>query len=758
MSGTRTIETTTGELTRGTTFAGRYEVIEELGTGGMGRVYRVQDTQLNEEVALKLIKPEIAAAPMAVERFRNEIKIARKITHKNVCRMYDLHEEGKNLFLTMEYVRGEDLKSLIHRTKALTVGTAVSIARQVAEGLSEAHKLGITHRDLKPGNIMIDKEGNAKIMDFGIARSARTEGMTGEGTIVGTPEYMSPEQVEGKELDHRSDLYSLGVILYEMVTGRMPFMGDTPVIIGHKHVHDIPENPKEFNPHIPEGLDQLILKCLDKDKEKRPETARALLSELNEIVLTKPLYGKASDKEEKKSIAVLPFTDLSPQLDQEYFCDGLAEELINTLTKVERLQVASRTASFQFKGKGYDILDLGKKLKVQNVLEGSVRKAGNRLRITAQLVNIASGYHLWSEKYDRDLEDIFSIQDEISLAIVDNLKIKLFGEEKAKLVKHFTDDLEAYNLYLRGRYFWNKRTGEGIKKAIEYFKQSIERDSSYAMAYTGLADAYLLLPYYSSFPPKAAYPKAKESTKKALEIDDTIAEAHTSLGFIKSLYDWDWEGSEQEYKRAISINPHYALAYFWHGWNLLWRARFDEATEKMKHALDLEPLSLVINCDFGLCYYFTRRYDQAIEQFRRTLEIDASFSYARLFLGWAYIQKAQYSDALAEFQNEKEYSGGWDPVVVETWIGIASAKMGNELKAQKILDELQETSRLTYVSCYHIGLLHYILGQTDQAFEWLEKAYNERDFWLCWLKIEPLFDYLRSDPRYGAIVKKMKLD
>jgi TolB-like protein/Tfp pilus assembly protein PilF len=611
---------------------------------------------------------------------------------------------------------------------------------------------------LKPSNIMIDREGTVRIMDFGIARLLKAQGTTRPGTMIGTPEYMSPEQVEGKELDYRSDVYSLGVIVYEMVTGRAPFQGDTPVMIGLKHVKEIPQDPREFNPQIPEELSRLILRCLEKEKEKRPETARVLLSELNEIELKKPLPGKTSEMKGKITIAVLPFTDMSPQLDQEYFCDGLTEELINTLTKIERLQVASRTASFQFKGKGYDIIELGKKLKVQNVLEGSVRKAGNRLRITAQLVNIASGYHLWSEKYDRDLEDIFSIQDEISLAIVDKLKIKLFGEEKARLVKHFTDDLEAYNTYLKGRYFWNKRTGESIKKAIEYFKRAIERDPSYAMAYSGLADAYLLLPYYSSFPPKAAYPKAKEATTKALEIDDKIAEAHTSMGFIRSLYDFDWGDSEKEYKKAIAINPNYALAHFWYAWNLLWRKRFEEAAEKMKFALDLEPLSLVINCDLGLCYYFTRRYDQAIEQYRRALEIDPSFSYAHLFLGWAYIQKAQYAEALAEFQNEKEYSGGWDPVVVDTWIGIASAKMGDEIKANKILDELQETSKLTYVSSYHIGFLHYVLGQTDQAFEWLEKAYEERDFWLCWLNIEPIFDDVRSDPRYLGLIQKLKLD
>ncbi len=498
---TRTIETGANELVRGTLFAGRYEIIEELGTGGMGRVYRAHDTKLNEEVALKLIKPEIAAERRVVERFRNELKTARKIRHKNVCGMYDFHEEGKTLYLTMEYVRGEDLKSLIHRMKTLTVGAAVSVARQVAEGLGEAHKLGIVHRDLKPGNIIIDKEGQAKIMDFGIARSLSGGGTTAEGVIIGTPEYMSPEQVEGKEADQRSDIYALGIILFEMVTGRLPFEGETPFSIANKQKSEPPPAPKKLMPQIPEGLNKLILRCLEKDKAKRYQTAEDFLADLMATEAALPIGERKSARPKPKTsreitvkftpkklfvlalallvlaaagiilwpvihpnksatrvsapsqqtLAVLPFTDLTSAKDQASLCEGIAETLINSLSSVGSLKVRGKYSSFLFKSQD-DPREVGRKLNAQKLLIGTIQKVGNRLRVNVQLLNVADGTPLWSEKFDGKEEDIFDIQDKIAAEAIGQMKVGLLEKEKAGLEKRYTSNKEAYSLYLQANH------------------------------------------------------------------------------------------------------------------------------------------------------------------------------------------------------------------------------------------------------------------------------------------------------------------
>ncbi len=435
-SPTKTFVTPVEELVRGATFADRYEIIEELGRGGMGTVYRVMDKKINEEVALKLLKPEVAADVKTIERFKNELKLARKITHKNVCRMHDLNEENGTPFITMEYVAGEDLKSFTRRAGKLSAEKAISFAKQVCEGLAEAHRLDVVHRDLKPQNIMIDRKGNVHIMDFGIARLISVSEMTEEGVIIGTPHYMSPEQVSGETADHRTDIYSLGVIIYEMVTGRVPFEGDSALGIALKHQSEAPKIPRELNVQVPEGLSRLILKCMEKDREQRFQSVEDLFSDLTAIeteitgekeisVKGKPDVQIPPDQEHIKSVAVLPFKDMSPQRDQDYFCEGLSEELINALTKVKDLKVAARSSSFSFKSKDEDIREIGKILNVGTVLEGSVQKSGNQLRITAQLINVSDGYHLWSERFDRTMDNIFAIQDEISMAVVDKLKGEL---------------------------------------------------------------------------------------------------------------------------------------------------------------------------------------------------------------------------------------------------------------------------------------------------------------------------------------------
>jgi len=591
----------------------------------MGRVYRVEDTKLKQEIALKLIKPEIAKDKKTIERFRNELKLAREIAHRNVCRMYDLNEEKSAHYITMEYVRGEDLRSSIRRFGHLPIEKSIFIAKQICEGLAEAHRLGVVHRDLKSNNIMIDKDGNVRIMDFGIARSLEAKGITGAGVMIGTPEYMSPEQVEGKEVNQRSDIYSLGVILYEMVTGRVPFEGDSPLSIAVKHKTESPPDPKDLNTQIPDDLSGLILRCLEKDKEIRYQSAGEVRSELENIEKGIPtterivskrkqitskeitvtfgmrrlpvpalvfmiliitvliLWHPWSQKETipalagKSSIAVLPFEDLSPQKNQGFLCEGFTESLINALTKVEDLRVPARTSSFSFEGKEQDIHEIGEKLNVKTVLRGSLQKSENRLRITAQLIDVVDESILWSEQYNRELEDVFKIQDEISLAIVDKLKGELLREERSKLTKRYTESIEAYNLYLKGRFFWNQRTIDGFKKGIEYFEQSIKKDPSYALAYSGLADCYNMLGEYDYLPPKEAYPKAKEAAQKALSIDSTLAQAHTSLAYVLLAYELDLNGAKKKYERAIQLNPNYGSAHQWYANCLSVLGRHDEA-------------------------------------------------------------------------------------------------------------------------------------------------------------------------------------
>jgi len=754
ISPTETFKAPTRELSTGSIIAGRYQIIEELGKGGMGSVYKVIDNELNEKVALKLLKPEIAADEETIERFRNELKLTRKISHKNVCRMYHLGKIEDTQYITMEYVSGEDLKSLIKKIGQLPVTKAVSIAQQVCEGLAEAHKLGIVHRDLKPQNIMIDEAGNARIMDFGIARSLKAKGITEAGVMIGTPEYMSPEQVEGLETDHRSDLYSLGVILYEMVTGRVPFEGTTTISIALKHKKETPSNPREFNSQVPEDLSWMILRCMEKDKERRYQEAKELFTELGEIGSEKPETIRTSEMEWKNSIAVLPFSDLSPEKDQEYFCDGLSEEIINALTKIKDLRVVARTSAFSFKGEKMDVREIGQKLNAETVLEGSVRKAGNRLRITSQLINVVDGYHLWSEKYDRDLEDIFAIQDEVTLAIVDRLKGKLLGGEKAELTRRHTDNLEAYNLYLKGRHLLREMTKESLKKGIECLQKAIEIDPGYPMAYIGTASYYNNLGFYHFHPPKAAFPKAKEAAEKALAIDDSLAEAHAALAFFKMLYEWDWEGAEREYKRALELNPSYATGHNLYAHYLMIMGRTEEAMRENRQAQELNPLSRNVALMRANIIWNARQYDRSIEEFKKLLELNPTFYVAHYWLSYPYALKGMHDKAVATVEKAMALSGGGPPLIW-TVFGFIHSVAGKREEAEKALDKMREQSKQTYVAPWMMAVVYAGFGEKDKAFELLEKSYKERDHWMTYLKVSPAVDNLRSDPRFKTLLKKM---
>ncbi len=765
---TETLETPKEELTTGSTFAGRYQIIEELGKGGMGNVYKVLDKEVNAKIALKLIKPEIAADKKTIERFRNELKTARDISHKNICRMYDLNKEGDSYYITMEYVEGQDLKSLIRQTGQLALPTTFSIAKQVCEGLSEAHKLGTVHRDLKPSNIMVDKEGKTRIMDFGIARSLKAKGITGTGVMIGTPEYMSPEQVDGKEVDQRSDIYSLGVILFEMLTGRVPFGGDTSLSIAVKHKSKSPPDPENINPQIPKNLSHIILKCMKKDKAHRYQKIEELYSDLmgveEELSTTRRVPAEeevktspAAQERWKNSIAVLPFTNMSADPEQEYFCDGLAEELINALTQIKDLRVVARTSAFSFKGKDVDVEEIGKKLKVDNILEGSVRKAGNRLRITAQLVNVADGFHLWSERYDRDMADIFAIQDEISLAIVDKLKIRLVKAEKEAIVKRPTRDIESYNLYLMGSFFLKKRTPEGLQKGIQYFQNVVEKDPGYALAYAGIADYYNVMGYLDFLASKDSFPKAKEAAEKALEIDDSLAAAHTSLAWALELYDWDWEGTERELKRALELNPNHVPAQLWYSGLLTVLGRNEEARDRIKWIKEHDPVSFLACIYASVVYHCARQHDMAIEELHKAIELNPASYVSHWYLVSAYVQKAMYSEAVMEAQKALDLTGGQLPVL-KAVLGYAYAMAGRRDEAENILNEVVKISEQRHIPHTWIAMIFGGLDRMDEAFEWLERGYEEHDHWLFSLKALPMYDIFRPDPRFQALLKKMNLE
>jgi serine/threonine protein kinase/tetratricopeptide (TPR) repeat protein len=793
---TETLRAPVHELTTGSTFAGRYQVIEELGHGGMGRVYKVLDTKTREKVALKLIKPEIASDKETIERFGNELRLARRIRQKNVCGMYDLGEAEGASFITMEYVHGEDLKSMIQMAAGLTVGAVLNIGKQVCDGLAEAHSLGVVHRDLKPQNIMIDRGGNAKIMDFGIARSLKEKGITGASTMIGTPEYMSPEQAEAKEVDQRSDIYSLGIILYEMATGRVPFEGETALSIAMKHKGEIPKNPKQFNPNIPEDLASVILKCLAKDKDKRYQSAAELHGELDKIekglpttervvpekkpvtsreitlqfspkklavpalviivlilaaLVTWKVFLSKPAPEAIRSIAVLPFVNMSADKEDEYFSDGMTEELINALSKLKGLRVAARTSSFAFKGKTENISKIGQQLRVNTILEGSFRKAGNKLRITAQLINVASGFHLWSETYEREIKDVFVVQDDISRAIVAALKIALTGDQGTQLTKRYTENTEAYQLYLKGRYYWNKRTEEGLKKGVECFEKALEIDSDFALAYAGLADSWIAIGWYRWSVPKEAYAKAKAAATRALEIDSSLAEAHTSLADVKELYDWDWPGAETEYKKAIELNPRYPTAHHWYSLFLVALGRLNEAITEAKQAQEIDPLSLIVNENLGDVLRLAKRYDEAIEQLRKTLDLDPGFGVAHGTLARTYLNRGMLDKAVAEALKAM-------PLELVPALKEAYMKSGIRGLFEKWLELAVEMSRHTYVSPYDIGGLYAILGKKNDAFAWLEKACTDRSILFTYIRADASFESLRSDPRYTALLKKVGLE
>jgi serine/threonine protein kinase/Flp pilus assembly protein TadD len=817
----------------------------------MGEVYRALDTELDRTVAIKILPEALAGDQQRLQRFIQEAKAASALNHPHILTIYEIGTIGASRFIATEFIDGDTLRQRINA--GLKLAEILEIAIQAGSALAAAHAAGIIHRDVKPENIMVRRDGYIKVLDFGLAKLTEPKGSTtdteaptramvntGAGTVMGTANYMSPEQAKGISVDVRTDLWSLGAVLYEMVTGRVPFAGETPTETISLILQKEPPPLTRFAHDVPAELERIITKALTKDPEERYQTTKDMLIDLRnlkrklevdaEIDRTMPpeFRGAASResissgqtvpatvsgssaataqasaphsassaeylvsgiKQHKlaiavvaglaliavaagiigisaylharstevaiESIAVLPFVNQNHDTDSEYLSDGVTESIINSLTQLPNLKVIPSSSAFRYKGKDTDPLTAGKELGVRAILTGRIMQRGDNVTISVALIDVRDNKQLWGEQYGEKVSQLLSVQREIAQQITSNLRLKLSGEQQTKVSKHYTDNPEAYQLYLKGRFYWNKRSGEALKTSIEYYNQAIEKDPNYALAYAGLSESYGLLPSYSAVLPQDSFPQAKAAAQKALSIDDTLAEAHVGLANVLTSYDWNLAGAERELRRAIELNPNYATAHQWlSDGPLIATGRFDEAIAEMIRAQELDPLSLIINAEVGLMYRYARQPDKAIEQLRKTIEMDQSFYFAHWSLGRAYVMKGAFSEALSEYQIARRLVD--DPYILGM-MGHAYAVSGRRDEALKTIDQLKEISKRQYVKANAFAEIYAGLGDKDQAFQWLEKSYEQRTPDLIFIAIDPIFDNLRSDPRFADLVRRVGL-
>jgi len=737
---------------------GRYKLLSTAGHGGMGVVYKAEDTKLLRTVALKFLPEEISRDPEARKRFLREAQAAAILDHPNICPIYEVDEEDGEMFLTMAFIEGRSLKDRIVEGP-LPLIEVLAMAVQISEGLKAAHEKGVVHRDIKPANIMLGREGQVRIADFGLASLESGADLTRPQTVLGTPAYMSPEQARGEKTDMRTDIWSFGCSLYEMTTGRRPFVGENGQAIRNEILSETPPRPSSLRAEMPRGLEDLILKCLEKKPDDRFPDFETLLTALQgESVRRLKTEEKREDPlEGSPSVAVLPFADMSPAKDQDYFGEGLAEELIHALARVQSLRVVARTSAFALKGLKLDVREIGKMLGVRAVLEGSIRKAGNRLRVTAQLVDAATGLHIWSERFDREERDVFDIQDEISLAIVEHLKVALLSGEKTALRKRSTADTEAYNLYLKGLYFMARPNPDSIQKAHDFFHQALDRDPNFAQAYSGIANVYFTLGNANLAPPSEIFPKAKAATEKALALDPELAEAHGLTANLEYWFEWNWAAAEKSFDRVLALNPGDVMARGVYAWLLASTGRFEESLVEIKRALAADPLMpLLYAYSIGL-HWIAGRSDEALADFARVQQIEPNFGLAYFQAGHAYLRKGLIDQAIETFQKSRQLFSppGW----AESALIVGYIKKGDREKAEKTLAEMLEDRKRLPVSAACLATGFAALGDLDSAYEWLETAIRERDGMAV---VTPAFaDYLvpelARDPRFGAFLDRIGL-
>ena len=728
-----------------------YRVLEKLGAGAMGEVYLAKDTKLDRTVALKILPPEFAENPERLERFVREAKAASAIQHANVAHIYEIGEADGVHFIAMEHVKGETLAARLSG-KPLPTKDILDIAVQVADALDEAHGKRITHRDIKPGNLMLTDRGQIKMLDFGLAKMAATSGpdsdapteaKTSAGMVMGTVQYMSPEQALGRDVDRRSDIFSLGVVLYELATGRLPFSGASPTETLARITSSQPEAIARLNYDVPAELERVIRKCLEKEPDARYQSARELLVDLKNlkrdtesgaVAATTPsrsnrlpalaagalvllaasigFFWFSDDSEQIDSLAVLPFENGSGDPEAEYFSDGVTESIISSLSKIPDVRVNSRTSSFHYKGQAIDPETVGQELDVKALVIGRIVQRGDELSVSAELVRTRDSGQIWGEQYQRTTADIFDIQEDMAREISDALRLQLTTEQEELLTKQFTTSSEAYAAYLKGRYHWNRRTEEGIRQAIVYFQEAIREDPSYALAYSGLADSYSLLGFYYESP-RTALPKGRAAAEHALELDDRLGEAHASLAWIKTFYDWDFAEAEREFLRAIELNPTYATAYQWYANFLIATARYDEAIGQIRKAAELDPLSRIINVNYGLFLGWAGHLEEGAEQLRQTLELDPSWALGHMWLGQNYELRGLFSEAIPHYEKAVELD---DTPFGLGNLGHAYAKSGRVDEAHAVLERLEELANSRYVAPLERVSVYAGLGDLDKSF------------------------------------------
>ncbi len=834
-------------------YIAHYRIIRRLGKGGMGEVLLGEDTkQHGRKVALKVLPEDLTRSENRLRRFRQEARAILALNHPNILTVYEIGESGEKYYIATEYIEGETLRQCLWR-EPLKLDEALGVAIQVAMALEAAHAAGIVHRDIKPENIMLRedrfvRDRIVKVLDFGLAKLTDREtgasdpeavtipiSETNPGIIMGTSGYMSPEQAQGESIDARSDIFSLGVVLYEMIAGQPPFKGRTD---SHTRVSIIDHDPVPLLHHVsnvPRQLDRIVSKALAKDKLKRYQTITDLKLDLEQLrdevhlstgerevartpngrvadtnlisqiptgarsqvqtvpeaavpatTITKPTPRASSVKyiipavlavlligaivyftwspAPINSVAILPFINDTKDPNAEYLSDGLTESIINSLSRLPNLRVMSRNAAFRFKSSKIDPVEAGKSLNVGAVLTGRLVALDDRLVIKTELIKVSDGTQLWGDEYNSSVADLFSIQDEVSRKISQSLRLRLTGEDEEKLAKRYTNDAEAYQLYLRGRYFWNKRDEEGFRNGIEYFKQAEEKDPTFALAFSGLADSYALLCDIGVARPIDEMPKAKAAAQKAVDADPTLAEAYTSRAFVRLAYDWDWLGAESDFQQALKLNPKYPTAHQWYASYLMQMGKFNRAKAEIEEAHKLDPLSPIIAANYGLYSYYEGNYDDAIAKYKQTLKSDPDFWVARHYLALAYVQKGMHNEAIAELRSliKAPASGPIPDHVIESEmeasasLGFASGRAGRSAEAQDILAKLQSLSQRRYISGLYFAIVYAGLKDNERTIHYLNDAFQSRHPGLVLIRIDPSFDWLRSDERFKALTKRFE--